>query len=83
MSRSIAVILKTLRISYFVTEYFRYVRREDSAKYEGILYKSAQNPGGKCLALFLTRKEFLEEKFGIHIVPSQTAFYKKEYQKQE
>ena len=84
---SIAQPASTPGIDYvptqIVTEYFRYVRREGSAKYEGILYKSAQNPGGKCLALFLTRKEFLEGKFGIHIVPSQTAFYKKEYQKQE
>lgn len=60
-----------------VTEFFRYVKPKDRHRYDGIMYNSTQNPGGKCLALFLTREEVLNKKFGIHIVPSQTSFFQK------
>lgn len=65
-----------------VTEYFRFVERPNQKKYKGILYNSVQNPGGKCLALFLTREEVLNKELGIHIIPYQTEHYKKEYKKQ-
>lgn len=62
-----------------VTEFFRYVKTSRSNGYAGILYESTQNPGGKCLALFLTRDEVLNHKYGIHIIPKATTYHKKEY----
>ena len=58
---------------------FRYVKTSRSNGYAGILYESTQNPGGKCLALFLTRDEVLNHKYGIHIIPKATTYHKKEY----
>lgn len=60
-----------------VTEYFRYVQTANKGGYAGILYDSVQNPGGKCLVLFLTREEFLKEKYGLHIIPNATIYYQK------
>lgn len=62
-----------------VTEFFRYVRTGNTEKYAGILYESTQNPGGKCVALFLNRDEVLNQKYGIHIIPNATTFYKKQF----
>ena len=62
-----------------VTEFFRYVKTSRSNGYAGILYESTQNPGGECLALFLTRDEVLNHKYGIHIIPKATTYHKKEY----
>ena len=74
---------KNIDIEYvptqIVTEFFRYVKTNRSNGYAGILYDSTQNPGGKCLALFLNRDEVLNHKFGIHILPKATMYYKKEY----
>lgn len=63
-----------------VTEYFRYVQTTNKQSYAGILYDSVQKPGGQCLALFLTREEFLNGKYGIHIIPKQTSFYEKKFE---
>lgn len=63
-----------------VTEYFRYVKPKNRDRYDGILYKSAQNPNGTCLVLFMNREEVLEGKHGIRIVPSDTTFYQKRYE---
>ena len=63
-----------------VTEYFRFLNRDDSSQYQGILYNSAQNEGGKCLVLFLSREDVLNRKYGIHIIPSQTMYYSKKYE---
>ncbi len=63
-----------------VTEYFRYVAKNHGSKYDGIMYESAQNPNGICLALFLSREDVLAKKYGIHIVPKLTAYYQKQYQ---
>lgn len=60
-----------------VTEYFRFVRNRKQKGYEGILYHSAKNPGGKCLCLFMTRDEVLKGKHGIHIVANKTKYYEK------
>lgn len=62
-----------------VTEFFRYVKTSEKKSYNGILYESTQNPNGKCLALFLTRDEVLDEKYGLHILPNATTYYKKQY----
>ena len=47
-----------------------------------MLYDSVQNPGGKCLALFLTREEVIDKKYGVHIIPQQTEYFKKEFVQQ-
>ncbi len=74
---------KNIDIEYvptqIVTEFFRYVKTSQSSGYAGILYESTQNPGGECLALFLTRDEVLNHKYGIHIIPRATTYHKKEY----
>ncbi|MEI3090708.1 MAG: RES family NAD+ phosphorylase [Oscillospiraceae bacterium] len=74
---------KNIDIEYvptqIVTEFFRYVKTSRSNGYAGILYESTQNPGGECLALFLTRDEVLNHKYGIHIIPKATTYHKKEY----
>lgn len=74
---------KELDIEYvptqIITEFFRYVKIDNSDGYAGILYESTQNPGGKCLALFLTRDEVLNNKYGIHIVPKDTRYFKKQF----
>lgn len=62
-----------------MTEFFRYVRPKDRDRYDGILYKSTQNPGGKCLVLFMNREDVLTGKHGIHLNPAETHFYKKQY----
>lgn len=62
-----------------ITEFFRYVKNSKKQSYSGILYDSTQNPGGKCLALFLTREEVIDKKYGVHIIPQQTEYYKKEF----
>lgn len=62
-----------------VTEFFRYVRPKDRDRYDGILYKSTQNPGGKCLVLFMNREDVLTGKHGIHLIPTETHFFKKQY----
>lgn len=62
-----------------VTEFFRYVRPKNRDRYDGILYKSTQNSGGKCLVLFMNRKDVLSGKHGIHLIPAETHFYKKQY----
>lgn len=63
-----------------VTEYFRYVKSSHPGGYAGILYDSAKNPGGKCLALFLSREDVLNEKYGIHLLPKATTYYKKRFE---
>ena len=74
---------KNIDIEYvptqIVTEFFRYVKTSRSNGYAGILYESTQDPGGECLALFLTRDEVLNHKYGIHIIPKATTYHKKEY----
>lgn len=74
---------KNIDIEYvptqIVTEFFRYVKTSRSNGYAGILYESTQNPGRECLALFLTRDEVLNHKYGIHIIPKATTYHKKEY----
>lgn len=62
-----------------VTEFFRYVRPKDRDRYDGILYKSTRNPGGRCLVLFMNREDVLNGKHGIHLIPTETHFYKKQY----
>lgn len=65
-----------------VTEYFRHVYKHPKyGRVQGILYNSAQNPGGKCLALFLNRDEVLAGKYGVHMDKSKTLHYQKEYRK--
>lgn len=63
-----------------VTEYFRFLNNDDSSQYQGILYNSAKNDGGKCLVLFLTREDVMNGKYGIHIIPRQTLYYRKKYE---
>ena len=63
-----------------VTEYFRFLNRDNSSRYQGILYNSAQNESGKCLVLFLSREDVINRKYGIHIIPSQTMYYSKKYE---
>ena len=42
-----------------VTEYFRHVfLTKDNKKLDGIVYSSAKNPTGKCVALFMTPEQF-------------------------
>lgn len=62
-----------------VTEYFRFLNIKGTQKYQGILYNSAKNPDGKCLVLFLSRQEVLDGKYGIHIIPRQTRYFRKKY----
>lgn len=63
-----------------VTEYFRHVYVHPKyGSVQGILYNSAQNPGGKCLALFLNRDEVLKGKYGVHMDKSKTLHYQKKY----
>ena len=62
-----------------VTEYFRYLNSSGTQKYQGILYNSAKKHDGKCLVLFLTREDVLEGKYGIHIIPRQTQYFRKKY----
>ena len=63
-----------------VTEYFRFLNKGGSSQYQGIMYNSAQNRGGKCLVLFLSREDVLKRKHGIHIIPNQTMYFSKKYE---
>ena len=63
-----------------VTEYFRFLCRDKKFQYQGILYNSSKNKGGKCLVLFLSREEVINKKFGIHILPARTMYYSKKYE---
>lgn len=45
-----------------VTEYFRYVFNSDKyGAIDGIVYNSAQNPGGCCVALFMSESDYLDD----------------------
>ena len=63
-----------------VTEYFRFLCRDKKSQFQGILYNSSKNKGGKCLVLFLSREEVINRKFGIHILPGRTMYYSKKYE---
>lgn len=62
-----------------VTEFLRYVNRKDGDRYDGICYSSSLNPGGTCLVLFMNREDVRRGKNGIHLIPSETRFYKKQF----
>lgn len=62
-----------------VTEFFQYVNRKDGDRYDGICYSSSLNPGGTCLVLFMNREDVRRGKNGIHLIPSETHFYKKQF----
>lgn len=61
-----------------VTEYFRYVfETSDNQKLDGIIYSSAQNNGGKCVALFMDPDMFNSNKNMVDIKSMKISHYKK------
>ena len=64
-----------------VTEYFRHVfLTKDNKKLDGIVYSSAKNPTGKCVALFMTPEQFKNADVSMVDLDSIDIYkYKKEF----